>query len=154
MEPMEKLGVAISEVANLIGLNLPRVLHFAAHADEDGVHLMDRGEARPVPWDVLVDQLERQPVPELIVLSCCTSNDVAANIADRFRVCVVGCAGVINGEDERLFVTAFYEQWAQRLFLSDALRHAFEDARAAELARHPGASWSHVMSSRRDKSPW
>lgn len=144
--PVEHAGVTVAELAHLVGTNQPRVLHLIAHVDDDGVWLVDRGDEWPASWESVIGELARVRTPEVIVLSCCRSDDAAAAVAERFGVWALGCAGVVPTESERLFMETFYERWDVRGLQVDGVQDAFDDSMAHERTRHGGApAWCHCL---------
>ncbi|MGH2733919.1 MAG: hypothetical protein ACRDJG_13465 [Actinomycetota bacterium] len=117
-------AIGLAQITQAIDEHRPTAFHLAAHATMEGVHLVagDRGFI-VAQADVGCALLAAYHRPQLVVLSFCNSDELAAELA-RHLPFVVGWHGEVDDDQAILFGATFYNSLCRR-----TIRAAFGDAR-------------------------
>jgi NTP pyrophosphatase (non-canonical NTP hydrolase) len=116
IEPL--MAATIDDLRRALSRQHFDIVHFAGHADADGISLVNEvGAEVDLSYDALAQMIRRQKTIQCVVLNACHT---MTGIVDPFAPLVIGMMDEIDDEAAIAFATGFYDAIAAQRSADDA----------------------------------
>lgn len=148
-----QMRTRLEDVRDVIDSLTPTILHLAAHADREGVHLTDAAGRSIVAWEDFIREVERcSHRPDVVVPNACRSSDWADQFLQLGVRYVIAVDGEVPVECAWKHSETLYQSLGQY-----SLNRAIERARTAIRVGWPSVEYRvhrHVLATPEWYAPW